>query len=263
LVQQVEPAITVLRLNRPQTLNAMDSTMMAALHAALEAVAADAACRVLILTGTGRGFCSGFDLGGYGPLPGDDTRGKVQRDMAMQQDIARVIPLMRGLPQPIIAAVNGPAAGGGMALALGADIRVAAASARFSAAFVRLGLSATDIGLSWILPRVVGAGRAHEIMLSGRFVNADEAERIGLVTSIAPDDQLLDHAMSLARQIGGLAPMGVRMTKEGMWRALEIPGLQAVLDLENRTQVMLLQTADHREARDAFLSQRDPTFRDA
>jgi enoyl-CoA hydratase len=263
LVDHPEPAITVLTLNRPATLNAMNASVIAALHTAFDTVASDGSCRVVVLTGTGRGFCSGFDLGGYGALPGDDSRGKVQRDMAMQQDIASVIPRMRGLPHPIIAAVNGPAAGGGMALALGADIRFAATSARFSAAFVRLGLSATDIGVSWMLPRVVGAGRAHEIMLTGREVDAHEAERIGLVTAVVPDDQLLDHAMLQARQIVGLSPMGVRMTKEGMWSALEIPGLQAAIDLENRTQVMLLQTADHLEARDAFLTERDPTFRDA
>jgi enoyl-CoA hydratase len=262
LVHHPEPAITVVTLNRPPTLNAMNASMIAALNTALDAASADASCRVIVLTGAGRGFCSGFDLGGYGPLPGDDARGKVQRDMAMQQDIARVIPRMRALPQPIIAAVNGPAAGGGMALALGADIRVAAKSARFNAAFVRLGLSATDIGVSWLLPRVVGAGRANQIMLTGRFVDADEAERIGLVTSVVPDDRLLDEAMLEARQIVALSPMGVRMTKEGLWRALEIPGLQGAIDLENRTQVMLLQTADHLEARDAFLNKRSPQFRD-
>jgi enoyl-CoA hydratase len=263
LVDHPEPEIAVLTLNRPETMNAMNASVIAALYAALDAMSADGPCRVIVLTGAGRGFCSGFDLGGYGALPGDDTRGKVQRDMAMQQDIARVIPRMRALRQPIIAAVNGPAAGGGMALALGADIRVAASSARFNAAFVHLGLSATDVGVSWMLPRIVGAGRAHEIMLTGRFVEAYEAERIGLVTSVVPDDRLLAHALVAARQIAGLSPMGVRMTKEGMWSALEIPSLQSAIDLENRTQVMLLQTADHLEARDALLSKRTPTFRDA
>ena len=262
LVDHAERAITKLTLNRPETLNAMNAPLVAALHEALNDVAADASCRVVVLTGAGRGFCSGFDLRGYGALPGDDARGKVQRDMAMQQDIARLIPRMRALPQPIIAAVNGAAAGGGMALALGADIRIAATSARFNAAFVRLGLAGTDVGVSWILPRIVGAGRAHEIMLTGRFVDAEEAERMGLVTAVVGDEHLLDRAMLEARQIIGHSPMGIRMTKEGMWSALEIPGLQAAMDLENRTQVMLLQTADHTEARNAFLARREPMFHD-
>jgi enoyl-CoA hydratase len=260
-VDQPERGVTRITLDRPQTRNAMDAALVAGLHAAFDAVAGDWACRVVVLTGAGRGFCSGFDLRGYGPLAGDSARGKIPRDMAMQKDIARLIPRMRSLPQPIIAAVNGAAAGGGLALALGADIRIAAASARFNAAFVRLGLSATDIGVSWTLPRLVGAGRAHEMMLTGRFVSAEEAEHIGLVTAIVPDDQLLDRVLQEARLIIGLSPMGVAMTKEGMWSALEIAGQQAAIDLENRTQVMLMQTADHVEARDAFLARRDPQFR--
>jgi enoyl-CoA hydratase len=161
----------------------------------------------------------------------------------------------------VIAAVNGPASGGGFALVLGSDVRIAAVSARFNAAFVRIGLSACDIGTSWLLPRLVGAGRAHELMLTGRLFDADEAARIGLVLETVPDDGLLDRVYDEAELIIRNAPMGVRMTKEVMWSALEIPGQQAAIDLENRTQVMVGQTEDASEAMRAFLEKRPPKYR--
>lgn len=263
MVDTHELGITIITLNRPDSLNAMNASMIAELYSVLEAVADDPTCRVVVLTGAGRGFCSGIDLGGYGPLPGDERRGQVQQDMAMQQHIARTILRLRTLPVPVIAAVNGPAAGGGLALALASDIRLASTTARFNAAFVRVGLSGTDVGVSWILPRVVGAGRAHEIMLTGRFVDAEEAESIGLVSAVVSEDELLDRALRMAGQIVQNAPMGIRMTKEGVWAALEIPSLQAAMDVENRTQVLLLQTADAVEGRNAFLDNRRPVYRDA
>jgi enoyl-CoA hydratase len=226
---------------------------------ALDAVAADHLCRAVILTGAGRGFCSGFDLGGYGDLPGDEDRGEVQRSMAMQQHIAQLVPRMRSLRVPIIAAVNGAAAGGGLALVLASDIRLAAPAARFNAAFVRIGLSGCDIATSWTLPRLIGAGRAHELMLTGRFVDADEAARIGLVLEVVDGDRLIDRALEEAAMVMCNSPMGVAMTKEVMWAALEMPQA-ATIDLENRTQVMVGQTADAAEAREAFLAKRPPSY---
>jgi enoyl-CoA hydratase len=163
----------------------------------------------------------------------------------------------------VIAAVNGPAAGGGFALVLGSDVRLAAPSARFNAAFIRIGLSACDIGTSWLLPRLVGAGRAHELMLTGRVFDADEAARIGLVLEVVPDDRLMDRVIEEAELIMRNAPMGIHMTKEVMWSALEIPGQQAAIDLENRTQIMVSQTADHPEAMRAFLEKRPPSYHDS
>jgi enoyl-CoA hydratase len=180
--------------------------------------------------------------------------------MAVQKHIASLIPHLRSLPQPVIAAVNGPAAGGGFALVLGSDIRLAARSARFNAAFIRIGLSACDIGTSWLLPRLVGAARAHELMLTGRIFDADEAARIGLVLDTVDDDDLLAAAYAKAGEIMANAPMGVAMTKEGMWSALEIPGMQAAIDLENRQQIMISATADHLEAMAAFLERRPPNY---
>lgn len=239
----------------------MDVALVQELHDALDVAGGDPDCRVIVLTGAGRGFCAGLDLGGYGeaPTPGVGT-GRVQRGFATQQHIARLIPHLRSLRQPVIAAVNGPASGGGFALVLGSDVRIAARSARFNAAFVRIGLSACDIGTSWLLPRLVGAGRAHELMLTGRLFDAEEAARIGLVLEVVPDDRLLERALEEAALIARNTPFGVFMTKEVMWSALEIPGLQAAIDLENRTQIMTSFTDDQREAMAAFLQKRDPTF---
>jgi enoyl-CoA hydratase len=178
----------------------------------------------------------------------------------VQQHIAGLIPKLRSLRQPVIAAVNGAASGGGFALVLGSDIRIAAQSARFNAAFVRIGLSACDIGTSWLLPRLVGAGRAHDLMLTGRIIDADEAARIGLVLNVVPDGEVIDAALAKADEIMRNSPFGIAMTKEVMWSNLEIPGLQAAIDLENRTQIMTSFSEDHREAITAFLEKRPPAF---
>jgi enoyl-CoA hydratase len=254
--------IRQITLNRPEKLNAMNVTLVRRLHAVLDELADDRRCRVVILTGAGRGFCAGLDLTGYGTVPGHGEQGPVQQGFATQQHIAGLIPHLRRLPYPVIAAVNGPAAGGGFALVLGSDIRLAAASARFNAAFVRIGLSACDIGTSWLLPRLVGAGRAHELMLTGRIFGAEEAARIGLVLEVVPDDVLLERALEEAELVMRNSPMGIHMTKEVMWSALEIPGQQAAIDLENRTQIMVSQTADATEARRAFLEKRPPEYQD-
>lgn len=262
LVDTVRAGVTRLTLNRPARLNAMTTELVQGLHDALDDVAADRGCRVVVLTGAGRGFCAGLDLGGYGATPGSEDAGRTQGGFATQRHIARLIPHLRSLPQPVIAAVNGPAAGGGFALVLGSDIRLAAASARFGAAFIRIGLSACDIGTSWLLPRLIGAARAQELMLTGRVFDAAEALRIGLVTDVVADEQLMDLALAKADEIMANTPFGVMLTKEGMWSALEIPGLQAAIDLENRQQIMASATEDHREAMTAFLEKRAPAYRD-
>ena len=264
LTTPLEDGVVLLTLNRPDALNAMTHGLVASLHDALDRLALDRECRVIVLTGAGRGFCAGLDLKqGYGAAPRGVGRGRVQAGFAVQQEIARLIPHLRATPQPVIAAVNGPASGGGFALVLGSDIRIAAASAKFNAAFVRIGLSACDIGVSWLLPRLVGAARAHELMLTGRLFDAEEAARIGLVVDVVPDDRLLDRALEQARLVARNSPFGVAMTKEVMWSALEIPGQQAAIDLENRTQIMTTFTADHAEAMAAFRDRREPHFEDS
>ncbi len=260
LVSRPADGVVLLTLNRPEKLNAMDVGLVEELHQALSEVGADRHCRVVVLTGAGRGFCAGLDLGGYGVAPDGDGRGPVGAGLATQQHIAALVPRLRGLHQPVISAVNGPAAGGGLALALASDIRLAAASARFNVAFVRIGLSGCDIGVSWLLPRLIGASRAWELMLTGRIVDSDEADRIGLVTRVVPDGTVVDAALETAALIAANSPWGVRMTKEVAWSQLEVGSLQAGIDLENRTQILSSFTADHREAIGAFLERRPPTF---
>src|SRR5579872_3402788 len=187
LRQEVQAGVTLLSLNRPERLNAMNAELVTELHESLRALSADRECRVVVLTGAGRGFCAGLDLGGYGVAPGGDDLQPVAGGFSTQTHIASLVPLMRSLPQPVIAAVNGPASGGGLALALASDIRIAGESAKFNVAFVRLGLSGCDIGVSWLLPRLIGASRAWELMLTGRIFDAHEADRIGLLLKVVPD----------------------------------------------------------------------------
>jgi enoyl-CoA hydratase len=262
ILSRPRTGVTVLTLNRPDRLNAMTAQLVQDLHDALDDVDRDGDCRVVILTGAGRAFCAGLDLNGYGTPPNmasGQTHGP-QLTMEIQQHIASLIPHLRAIRQPVIAAVNGAAVGGGLALVLGSDIRVSARSGRFGAAFIKVGLTACDIGTSWLLPRLVGAGRAHELMLTGRTFDADEALRIGLVLEVVPEDGLMGRCLDEANLIMGNAPFGVWMTKETMWTSLETPGLDAAIALENRTQIMCSATGDHTEAVDAFLSKRPPRW---
>ena len=252
--------VAQITLNRPDKLNAMTSQMVEMLHETLSEVGRNRDVRVVVLTGEGRGFCAGLDLGGYGEAPGFQWNGAVERGLAVQKHIASLIPRLRSLPQPVISAVNGPAAGGGFALVLGSDIRIAATTARFNAAFIRIGLSACDIGTSWLLPRLIGAARSQELMLTGRLFDANEALRIGLVTDVVPNEVLLDAALAKAEEIKMNTPLGVALTKEGMWSALEIPGLQAAIDMENRQQIMASFSDDAREMRRAKSEGRPPSF---
>ena len=208
VVDQPAEGVTRITMQRPERLNAMNATLVTELHDELESIARDRSCRVVVLTGAGRGFCAGIDLSGYGSAPSADGRGRVEDTFATQTHIAALVPRLRSLPQPVIAAVNGAAAGGGLALALASDVRIAGASARFNVAFVRLGISGCDIGVSWLLPRLIGASRAWELMLTGRIIDADEADRIGLVLRVVPDDQLMEAALDTAAPHRGQQPLG-------------------------------------------------------
>ena len=263
LVSQPAPGVVQLTLNRPDNLNAMNAELIGALHDALDSIAADRSCRAVVLTGAGRGFCAGLDLGGYGTAPGAEDLPRVQAGFSTQTHIASLVPKMRGLPVPIIAAVNGAAAGGGLALALASDVRIAAESARFNVAFVRVGLSGCDIGVSWLLPRLIGASRAFELLLTGRVIGAAEADHIGLVTRVVPDDEVVEAALETAALVADNSPWGVRMTKEVMWSQLEVGSLQAGIDLENRTQIVSSFTGDMVEAVAAFMDKRPPDWTNA
>ncbi|MBV8951618.1 MAG: enoyl-CoA hydratase/isomerase family protein [Actinobacteria bacterium] len=261
LLEYPRPEIALVTLNRAHHLNALTSDMIEQIFATFERVGRDAACRVLVLTGAGRGFCAGDDLLDYAPpawVP--DDVGMIQSNMLQQKHIATLVPRMRALPQPVIAAVNGPAAGAGYLLALGADLRIAAESAVFVDAFVKIGASGAEMGLSWLLQRIVGATRAAELVLTGRRVDAHEAGRIGLVLDVVPDPQLLDTAFALADQIVANTPFGTWMGKATLWSNLEIGSLEAAIDLEARTQILALATADATEQMAAVRERRPPRY---
>jgi enoyl-CoA hydratase len=254
--------VALVTLNRPASLNAMNAELIAGLHAAFAHLRGDRSCRVIVLTGAGRAFCAGLDLKEGATPPEAAHLGQPQAGLVVQQAIANLVPTMRCMRQPIIAAVNGAASGGGLALTLAADIRIAARSARFNVAFVRIGLSGCDVGVSWLLPRLIGASRAYELMLTGRFVAADEAKTMGLVLDVVDDGTVVEAALAEAELILANSPFGVQMTKEVMWSQLEIGSLAAGIDLENRTQLLASTAGDMAEAMQAFLEKRPPRYTD-
>jgi enoyl-CoA hydratase len=262
LAESPAPHVRLITLNRPEQLNAMTAELCEALHEELGSIAADRGCRAVVLTGAGRGFCAGLDLHGYGRAPGNDGTDDARDRLTNQEHMSRLILRLRGTPQPVIAAVNGPAAGFGLALALGSDIRYAAREAVFRVAFVNIGVSNCDMGVSWLLPRLVGASRSNELMLTGRRFGAEEADRIGLVAEVMEGDRLLERSLEAAAQIAALSPWGVRLTKRGMWSALEIPSEHAAVEYEDRQQIMATFGAAVPEAVDAFLQKRPAEFAD-
>jgi enoyl-CoA hydratase len=241
-LEECDGGVRVLWLDRPAKLNALSDATVSEIGRVLDAVATSS-CRVLVLTGAGRGFCAGFDLQLAGDAPGSEA-GETQAWMRRQEAFAGLVTRFRALPQPIVAAVNGAAAGAGLGLALATDVRIAARSARFSAAFVKIGMSGCDIGVSWLLPRCVGVSRSSELLLTGRAVDGDEAARIGLVSEVVEDDRLLPRALELAAMIAANSAFGVWMTKRGMWANLEAGSLQAAIELESRTQMLTRTTGD-------------------
>jgi enoyl-CoA hydratase/carnithine racemase len=255
-----EDGIRIVTLDRADRLNALDAELVTELAAVLDELAADSDCRVVILTGAGRGFCAGLDLGGYGDDDRVEQQGQVRGTLSRQREIALLAEKLHRLPQPVIVAVNGPAAGGGLALVCASDIRIAATEAIFAVSFIRAGFSACDIGTSWLLPRLVGAGRAHELMLTGRRFDSAEATRIGLVTDVVSQQDLMPTALAKAREIMLNAPLSVELTKQGMWIALETPSLLAAIEFENRQQILTAMTSDAAEATSAFLAKRRPDY---
>jgi enoyl-CoA hydratase/carnithine racemase len=234
----------------------MTFSMFDELRSACEEVASDATARALIVTGAGRGFCSGLDLDVAAAAPEMGTI-----ELLEQQEIwAASVLSLRSLPKPVIAAVNGPAAGAGFSLALAADIRIASPEARFNAAFVRIGLTGGDVGISWLLPRIVGLGHASELLLSGRSVDAEEALRIGMVNRIVPHDSLQTSAFDLAGTITRNSPFAVSLTKHVLQMNVDAPSLDAAVALENRNQVLATRTEDMPAALTAFRNKETPQF---
>ena len=262
LVDRPIPHVAVITLNRPDRLNAMSIDLVVELNEVLEATAADNDCYVVVLTGAGRAFCSGLDLKDYGIIPNIDglSVGRIaQRSMRYY---SRLVPTMRSMPQPVIAAVNGPSYGGGMCLSLAAELRFASESATFNSTGIVNGLTSTEMGASWLLPRLIGAAHANDILLTGRTVDATEAQRMGLVSRVVPDDELLPVALEVAERMSRFSPYGLAMTKDIIWVNLENPSLTSAIEIEDRNQLMLGFTDNLPEAIRAFGQKREPVYTD-
>src|SRR5262245_55750309 len=201
LVEQPRPHVSVVVMNRPERMNAMSFDTVVPLFETIERIGRDNDTWVVVLTGSGRGFCSGLDLEDHGMPPGADGLPMSRIAIRAMEFMSNLVPALRALPQPVVAAVNGPAYGGGMCLMLGADLRLAGESARFCSAGITNGLTGTELGVSWLLPRLIGAAHAWDVILSGREVGAREAERLGLVSRVLPDGELLATALGIAEQL--------------------------------------------------------------
>jgi len=262
IVEKPEKHISVITLNRPERLNAISAELITDLCEAFRQMGSDNDIRVAIVTGAGRAFCSGLDLEDFGLVPGIDGLTIPRMGWRSMEHVAQVVPAMRAVPQPIIAVVNGPAYGGGMCLSLGAEIRIAEDSAVFNSTGIVNGLTSTELGASYLLPRLVGASHAFDIMLTGRVVDATEAARIGLVSKVVPDGQGMIAALEIARRMCQFSSYGLMMTKQTLWANLEVPNLQAAIDLENRNQLLLGFTNNLPECIAARKEKRQPVYED-
>jgi enoyl-CoA hydratase/carnithine racemase len=257
-----EDHLAWLTLNRPDALNALSRRMVNELRDFFWNLVDDAETRVVVVRGAGRAFCAGLDLKEASEPASDSEGGGTSAHLRGQRHIAELVMLMRRAPQPIIAAVRGAASGGGFAIALAADVRVASESARMNAAFIRLGLSACDVGVSYFLPRLVGASVASELLLTGDFIDAARAERTGLVSRVVPEDQLDACARAMAESMLRNSPVALRLTKDCLKHSIDAGSLEAAIAMEDRNQVLAARSRDFREGIAAFLQKRPAKFED-
>jgi enoyl-CoA hydratase len=257
------PHVALVTLNRPERMNAMAFDVMIPFRDRLREIGYDNNVRVVVITGAGKGFCSGADLEDPGTIPNVDGLTLPTMALRSMELLDEVITTIRRLHQPVIAAINGPAIGGGFCLTLSADIRIAAEAAYFRAAGINNGLTAAELGISYLLPRTVGQSRASEIMLTGRDVSAEEAERIGLVTSVVKAEDLLSSCYETAERIIGWSRPGIELTKRQLWNSLDASSLQTHMDAEGTAQLFVRITTDNfQESIRARREKRPPVFRD-
>jgi enoyl-CoA hydratase len=263
LVEHPWPHVALVTLNRPDRMNSMAFDVMVPLKKALDELNFDNDTRVVVLTGAGRGFSSGADHKSAGSVPHVDGLTRPSFALRSMEVLDDVILAIRKLHQPVIAAVNGAAIGGGLCLALACDIRVAAEGAYFRAAGINNGLTASELGLSYLLPRAIGSSRAFEVMLTGRDVDADEAERIGLVSRVVAADELLDTCYQLAGRIAAFSRPGIELTKRTLWSGLDAGSLEGHMQAEGLGQLYVrLLTANFEEAVAARAEKRPAVFTD-
>jgi enoyl-CoA hydratase len=251
------PGVKLLTLSRPERLNAVNWTMVEELEETLAALRVATDVRAVVITGEGRAFCAGLDI--------KDPRSFDQENTVhaydLQEMFGRMCSGLAEVPQPVIAAVNGVGSGAGFVFALAADMRIAVPGARFNMANVRIGFSGCDLGSSYWLPRYVGLGLASDLLMTGRFMDAEEAERRGIVNKVVAADQLITSSIELATEIAQNSPFAVRMTKQVLRANADAPSLRAAIELENRTQILCTRTDDFEEALDAFKQKRAPQYK--
>lgn len=256
---EVRGGVHYLTLNRPDMLNAINTEMVGELSDYFGGLFHDRSCRIVVMKGAGRAFCAGLDIKARGE--GDEP--PFGGGFGFQGFLADVYIKMRRCPQPIISLIQGAACGGGFAFALASDIRIGGESMKMNAAFIKLGLSACDMGVSYFLPRLVGVSIASELMMTGRFIHADRALAVGLVNQIVPDDELDSAGEVFVEEMLATSPMGLRLTKEGLNMAVDAASLEAAMAIENRNQVLCARTEDVKEGMQAFIEKRKPVYKDA
>jgi enoyl-CoA hydratase len=257
-----EGAVDWVTLNRPDALNSLNIGLVDDLLDYFGKLYFDRAVRIVVLRGAGRAYCAGLDLKESGRrrnVEGASASGPAA-GLDSQRRISEIVMRMRRCPQPIVSLVHGPACGGGFALALASDIRIAGQSARMNAAFIRIGLSACDIGVSYFLPRLVGVSVASELMLTGRFIDAERALRVGLVSDVVPDEKMAEAARPYLDEMLTTSPLGLRLTKECLNMSVDAPSLESAIAMEDRNQILCAQTNDVREGMLAFLEKRKPVY---
>lgn len=245
-------------MNRPDRLNALSRNLVTELREFFVGLYWRRDVRVVVLQGAGKAFCAGLDLKESND-PGGGQR-SIGAGLTRQREISEIVIAMRRCPQPIIACVNGAAAGGGFALALASDVRIATPNVRMNAAFIRIGLSACDIGVSYFLPRMVGSSVAAEYMLTGRFIDAERAYQLGLVSRVVPEEQLAAEAQGFVDDMLHATPLGLRLTKEALNHAIDAQGLEAAIAMEDRNQILASSDGDFGEGVRAFLEKRKPQY---
>jgi enoyl-CoA hydratase/carnithine racemase len=252
-----EGGVAWLTLNRPERLNALSATMVSELRSFFQQLTPKSSARVVVLQGAGRAFCAGLDLQDQKTLGAARGPSEV---LEQQTSIRDIMLAMRRCPQPIVSVVQGSASGGGFALALASDIRLMTPDARFNASFIRLGLSGCDVGVSYFLPRMVGSSVAAEMLLTGRFMDAQRAHTLGLASQVAPLPALQQEAAALAAEMLRASPLGLRLTKDALGLSIDAGSMEAVIAMEDRNQVLCSQTADFDEGVAAFLEKRAPRY---
>lgn len=260
-IDRTDPAVPLVTLDRPDRRNALSMDLVSDGIAAFRELHRDRDARVIVLTGAGDGFCAGADLkGGGGPAPDAEGRGAVGSVYRSQEHIVDFMMAIHECDKPVVAAVHGAAVGGGLALALASDLRVADTTAYFGSVFINVGLTSCDIGTSYFLPRLVGTGHAMDMMLSGRHVPAEEAERMGMLNRLVPEGTHLDAAREYATGLARQNEYGLWLTKRGMWANVDAPSIRHAVELENRQQVLGTFTGNMTEAMQAFVERRSPNW---